>query len=314
MRKYYPLLIQIGLSLLALVYVIYKVLQFQDWAFFFDQLIIKQRSFIFLLLIQLLLAGVNISLEAIKWQMLISVLKPQGFSNSFRQVIRGIQFGMLTPARAGEPVGKALLFNKGSRTQALLLSAAGSMIQNIVIILAGVVSSIFLHSYRLLDSSLVFSIQKEILQYGFLIPIVVFFIVLGIYRLIKFLWSNPVFRRISFHLQIYRKLGMGQIIEIFLFTFFRYLVFSFQLWLVLKFFEIIEFPMHIWLIPLYYVIITFIPTIALADLGIRSSIALFVFGVVSTNIVAIITSIFLIWFFNLAIPCLIGIFLLKVKN
>lgn len=312
--KYYPFVIQLAISLLALVYVFYKVLLFHDWSFFFGQLLINRWGFLLILLLQFVLSAINLSIEAVKWQMLTSVLDAQKFSNAFRQIIRGVQLGMLTPARAGEPLGKALLFTKGKRTQALLLSAAGSMMQNIVIVFTGIVSSLFLFNYGMLDSSMFFSIQKGILQYGFLIPLFGLFVVLGLYRLLKFVWVNPIIKRISFHLQIYRKLGYDLICKLFIVTFLRFLVFSFQLWLVLDFFEIFLLPVQYWLVPLYFTIITFIPTIALADLGIRTSIALFVFGIASTNTIAIITSVFVIWLFNLALPSLMGIFLLRGKK
>jgi hypothetical protein len=311
-RKYYLFAIQLVISLLALVFVVFKVLQFQDWAFFFEWLLINRWSFLLLLIAQVVLSGLNLSLEALKWKLLISVLKPQKFVQAFIQVIRGIQLGMLTPARTGEPVGKAMLFEKGSRTQALLLSAAGSMMQNLVIILVGLVSTLALNQYGLLDHSVLLSIQKGILNYGLLIPIIGLLVIYGIYRFVKFVFAAPITKRISF--QIYKKLGSALIFKAFGITFLRFLVFSFQLWLVLDFFKVVSLPEHFWLIPLYFITITFVPTIALADLGIRGSIAFFVFGVASSNTAAIMSGIFIIWLFNLAIPSILGIFLLKRKK
>ena len=311
-RKYYPLVIQFAISLLAMFFVVDKILKFEDWVFFFEELLRNRWYLLLLILLQLVLSGINLSIEAIKWRLLVSVLEPQNFKDAFIQVIRGIQFGMLTPARTGEPVGKAMLFKKGSRTQALLLSAAGSMMQNVVIIIVGLVSTLVLNYYGLLDPRVIFSIQKGILQYGFLIPIVGLLAFYGIFRIVKFILFSTFNKRINF--QIYKKLGLSIILKALTITFLRFLVFSFQLWLVLNFFNIVSNPGHYWLIPLYFMIITFVPTIALADLGIRSSIAFFVFGVASSNTAAIVTSIFIIWLFNLAIPSITGIFLLKVKK
>lgn len=311
-QKYYLFATQLVISLLALVFVVFKVLQFQDWVFFFDWLLTNKWGILLMLIAQLALSGFNLSLEAIKWKLLISVMEPQKFVQAFIQVVRGIQLGMLTPARTGEPVGKAMLFKKGSRTQALLLSAAGSMIQNLVIILVGLVSTLVLNQYRLLDRSVLFSIQKVILNYGFLIPIIALLVIYGIYRFVRFILDTRITKRISF--EIYKKLGLALILKVFGITFLRFLVFSFQLWLVLYFFGVVSLHEHFWLIPLYFIIITFVPTIALADLGIRGSIAFFVFGVVSSNTAAIMTSIFIIWLFNLALPSFTAIFLLKVKK
>lgn len=311
-RKYYPLIIQLFISVLALLYVVYKVLQFSDWSFFFDQLLTNKSIFFLLLFFQLLLSVINISLEAVKWQMLSKVVTTQSFYDSFRQVVRGIQLGMLTPARLGDPVGKAMLFKREQRTSALLLSAAGSIMQSIVIIFSGLVSLFILQQYQLIDLEFFKSIQKAAFQYGFLLPLFILLIIGGLFLLVRYLLYNPFLRRINFH--IYRKLGFILIIKLFAVTFLRYLIFSFQLWLLLDFFGVIDAPVQWWLIPMYYTIITFIPAIALADLGIRGSIALFVFAMVSDNSVAVITSVFIIWLYNLALPSLFGFFLLRRKK
>ncbi len=287
---------------------------FPNWSFFFTQLLATKWRFIFILLVQLLLSFINLSIETKKWQLLTSVLIKPPFGTAFLQIIRGVQLGMLTPARTGEPVGKALLFNKGYRTQALLLSAAGSMMQNLVIILAGTISILILSYHGIIDAAFVKSIQQSILRYGFLLPLVGLLILLGLYRTLKLFLSHAVFRRISLHIQIYKKMGWAVLTNAFLLTIFRFLIFSCQLWLILHFFGVIDSFLFILLVPLYFLIITFIPSIALADLGIRSSMALFVFGLASSNTGAIITGVFIIWIFNLAIPSLLGFFLLKRKN
>lgn len=313
-EKYYSLVIQIVISVLALIYVVYKVILFSNWSFFFTQLLGAKWSFILILLAQLALSFINLSIETKKWQILTSVLKKIPFRTAFLQIIRGVQLGMLTPARTGEPVGKVLLFNKGYRTQALFLSATGSIMQNTVIILAGAVSILILSYHGIIDAAFVESIQQTTLRYGFLFPLVILLVIIGFYLVLKHFWANAVFRRISLHIQIYKKMVWTVLINAFIFTVLRFLVFSFQLWLILDFFKVLDSWIFIWLVPLYFLIITFIPSIALADLGIRSSIALFLFGLASSNTGAIVTSVFIIWLFNLAIPSLMGFFLLKRKN
>ncbi len=312
--KNYVLVIQVAVSIVALVYIINKILQFQDWQVFLNQLANQKVAFVFLLLIQLLLSFLNLSLESFKWQLLTSTFNPQKFTGSFLQVISGLQLGMVTPARAGEPLGKALLIGKGNRTKGVLLSFAGSLIQNLVIVFAGIISMLFLEKFNVLNTSLFFSIGKGILKYGFIIPVVVGLIVLGLIRIIRVIWNNPLFKRISLHFQILNKLGLVLILKVFLVTVSRYLMYSFQLWLILDFFGIINSYYEIWLIPLYFTLITFVPTIALADIGVRSSIGLFVFGISGSSYLAIITSIFILWFFNLALPSVSGLFLLRSKK
>jgi len=115
-------------------------------------------------------------------------------------------------------------------------------------------------------------------------------------------------------LQILKKLKLRINMQLLFLTSMRYVIFSFQLWIALFFFDIVNTPLHIWLIPLYYLVITFIPTIALVDLGVRSSIGLIIFGIISNNTAGIIMSVFIVWFFNQVIPALTGIFILRPKK
>lgn len=311
--KYYPVALQLVISLLALGYVIHKMIAFTGWALFFDQLISRQWSFMWLLLAQFFLSGLNLSLETYKWRLLSGVLLPQSFVNAFKQVIRGVQLGVVTPGRTGEPVGKAMLFTKGYRTQALLLSAAGSMIQNLVIALMGGLALVLVYNSPLMNNGFISLLWQKLLRYGFIIPILVVLMVTGFYYLVRALKANPLIKRLSFHLQIYRRLGIALILRLFGVTLLRYLVYTFQLWLALWFFGLMADALQWWLVPVYLLIITIIPGIALADLGIRSSAALFLFGSGGVATGAVVASVFIVWVFNLGLPSLSGFFLLKRK-
>jgi hypothetical protein len=59
---------------------------------------------------------------------------------------------------------------------------------------------------------------------------------------------------------------------------------------------------------LVFFFITITPTIALAEIGVRGSVALLVFGLFSNNVVGILSSIFILWIINLIIPAIIGSF------
>jgi hypothetical protein len=154
---------------------------------------------------------------------------------------------------------------------------------------------------------------QKLLRYGFIIPILVVLMVTGFYYLVRALKANPLIKRLSFHLQIYRRLGIALILRLFGVTLLRYLVYTFQLWLALWFFGLMADALQWWLVPVYLLIITIIPGIALADLGIRSSAALFLFGSGGVATGAVVASVFIVWVFNLGLPSLSGFFLLKRK-
>lgn len=311
--KYYPVVLQLVISLLALGYVANKMFCFTGWPLFFDQLVSRQWSFMWLLLAQFFLSVLNLSLEAYKWRLLSGVLMAQSFVSAFKQIIRGVQLGVVTPGRTGEPVGKAMLFAKGYRTQALLLSAAGSMIQNLIIALMGGLALVLVYNSPLMNNGFIALLWQKLLRYGFIIPILIVLMSTGFYYLVRALRVNPLIKRLSFHLQVYRRLGIALIIKLFGVTLLRYLVYAFQLWLALWFFGLMADALQWWLVPVYLLIITIIPGIALADLGIRSSAALFLFGSGGVATGAVVASVFIVWVFNLGLPSLSGFFLLKRK-
>jgi hypothetical protein len=68
---------------------------------------------------------------------------------------------------------------------------------------------------------------------------------------------------------------------------------------------------------LMYLIMAILPTIAIAELGIRGEIGLFLFGLISVNKIGIIAGTIGIWLINLVIPAILGSLLLlgiKVLN
>jgi hypothetical protein len=69
-----------------------------------------------------------------------------------------------------------------------------------------------------------------------------------------------------------------------------------------------------WLITVLYLILAVVPTIALAEVGLRGQVSLELFGFFSSNKLAIIAASTGIWLINLIIPALIGsLLILSIK-
>jgi hypothetical protein len=103
----------------------------------------------------------------------------------------------------------------------------------------------------------------------------------------------------------------------------RYLVFSSQFYLLLILLEVrIPYLNALVLIALIYFIMAIIPTIALTELGIRGSVALYVFGLYFGQLfptteaysVGIFAASTLLWMINLGIPAVVGtIFVFRLQ-
>ena len=306
--KRWLLFFQITVSVLAIFYVVYKIISFAYWNDFFIWINNNIKSFLWLIAIQLCLSFINISVETLRWRLLTSLLEKQKFFDSMRQVLYGILIGMITPAKLGEPVGKSLLLRKGNRYRGIILSFTGSLFQNFVIIAVGILALIILkHNYiRFIELFPILS--EKILFYILIISILIILVVFALLKLYFLKQKKGLIRKLSFYLQILKKITIKKLINLLLLTILRYIIFSFQFLLVLTFLDILVTPMQFWLIPFYYLIITFLPAIALADLGVRSSAALIVFGVFCNNSAAIISATFIIWFFNLVLPAFSNLF------
>ncbi len=297
--------IQWAISLAALIYIIGRMVQFKDWALFFDALYHQRWQLTGVLMLQLILAAVNIGLESAKWRQLSGTIVRQSWHNIFYQVVKGIQTGMITPARAGEPVARGLLLASGLRTKGFLLSATGSIIQNIVLMIGGMAGIMLTKNQASGANSTFANLQKGIVDYSLITLLAVVTMAILIYLLAGIFKTRPVTRQLISHLRAIAQLGAKRVLKVTGFTVLRYSVYNFQLWLMLWFFGISTSLSDLGLIMTYYAAITLLPTMAVADLGIRSSIALFLFSMLSPNSAGIVASVFLVWVINLALPSII---------
>jgi hypothetical protein len=303
------------ISLAAIIFVVFKLIRFDDWHSFGNMVMENRLALILLVFFQFILLVVNLGLESLKWQALSSPVATQSYRDAIFQVLKGLQLGLVTPARTGEPLARALLIKEGARTKAFFLSLFGSVLQNLVLASGGVLGILFFTRIPEADMALFHLLRVGISEYVAYFVGGVLLIAILTYRLLRFFRSHPLVRRIAFYVLVIRQLGKIRFLWITGFTFARYSIYCFQLWLILYFFGIAGQAGDMWLVSVYFAVITFIPSVAIADLGIRSSVALFLFGMLSTNSPGIVVSVFLLWFFNIALPVIVSSFFLRgMKN
>ncbi|MCA1745237.1 MAG: flippase-like domain-containing protein [Bacteroidales bacterium] len=298
--------LQWGISIAALAYIFWRLMQFKDWELFFDTLYHQRWQLTGLLLIQLIFSAVNIGLESAKWRQLSGAIIRQSWHNTFYQVVKGIQTAMITPARTGEPVVRGLLLPLGLRTKGFLLSATGSVIQNMVLMIGGMAGIMLTQNHATGSNTTFGHLQKGIVDYSLITLLAVAVITLIVYALIKTFNTRALIKQLTAHLRAIAQLGINRLLKVAGLTLARYAVYNFQLWLMLWFFDVSTSLSDLGLIMTYYAAITLLPTMAVADLGIRSSIALFLFGMLSPNSAGIVASVFFIWMINLALPSIVA--------
>jgi hypothetical protein len=109
--------------------------------------------------------------------------------------------------------------------------------------------------------------------------------------------------------------SLNKLIKVLIFSQLRYIVFFSQYFFLLKVFNVnISLENAFSAVSLSYLFLFSIPGIALAEPGIRGSLALFFIGFFSDNDFGILSASLTLWILNLAIPSLIGVLSCSVSN
>jgi len=109
------------------------------------------------------------------------------------------------------------------------------------------------------------------------------------------------------HITVLEDLGVRNLLRVFSLSMCRYVVFAIQFILMLQLMQVsVTVWQAFWLIAIMFLLLALIPTIALAEIGVRGKVSLALFGLFSANSVGIVTASVGIWFINLVIPALFG--------
>ena len=237
----------------------------------------------------LLLMPLNLLLEAWKWRSLLHTIEPISLQESYRQVCYGMAGAFVTPYRVGDYPSRILLLKDRTHyVPAMARAVLGSIMLTVVILVAGMVA----FGIGWADTGMVKA--NGITHYIGLILLliaglsVVIIVVPRVSRKYKITHSDC-------NLFLLQSLC-------------RYLCFSLQLWLMLYFCGVgLSAAQAVVWIPIYYLLVTVTPNMPIADIGIRGSLAVVVFGYaipsVEANIVLATTG---LWFINTLLPVLFG--------
>ncbi|MEE2953626.1 MAG: lysylphosphatidylglycerol synthase domain-containing protein [Bacteroidota bacterium] len=260
----------------------------------------------------------NWFLEAIKWRILIKKIELIPVSRSLQAVFTGITVSTFTPNRIGEYAGRVFCLKKANRIQAALITVLGSMSQLLTTIVFGSIA--FLFSFQYLDqyNDSLFILHNNFILISIVLMVIsvaslfLYFNIVNIIAKIKTIsWISNIYSYIKV-LSYYNK---KELFQVFLYSILRYIIFTTQFFILLNLFEVYILYHHaIVLIMLMLLIISIIPTIAITEISLRGSIAVFLFSVFSQNILGILAATLFIWLINLVIPAFIGtIFIFTLK-
>lgn len=258
---------------------------------------------------------VNWGLESKKWQILTSHVQPTSFFTAVKSVMAGVSFTMLTPNRMGEFLGRVLYLPDGSRVRGATLMVLGSLSQLVITLVCGMAGVILLSMWapQIAAQSNGWSrLLVNALLYGsFLVIVFGIFIYFNIGWLIRLLEKFPPFSKYAYYVHVIGEIHYKELLKLLALSIVRYSVFLIQYALVFRFFEV-----GIPIMPLMagtaamFLMLAIIPTIALAELGVRGQVSLFVFGLFSANSLEILVATAVIWIINIIFPAVAGSFML----
>jgi uncharacterized membrane protein YbhN (UPF0104 family) len=295
--------LRIGIGIVAIWVIIAKLKD--NFIDFCNQLI--SNIHYELIVIALVLVFFNWGIEAAKWKYLIYKTEKITFFTAFKLTITGITLGLITPNRIGEIPGRALLLNNKNKLKELIVkTSVGAYSQLVITFLFGTVAAFF--TLKLFD------LELNTLIINLFLVIVTCFMVASYflnYHLKNILYKIPYIKKNNL-LDALQSFNLKELLCVLVLSCLRYMVFSLQYYLILKAFNIyFNSWMELFLIPLCFMVTSVIPTLLLSEIGVRGSVALFIFGIITNNHLVIVSASILLWLINVALPALIGLVFIK---
>lgn len=260
----------------------------------------------------------NWGTESLKWQFLIRKNEKISLGRSAKGVFSGVTISSMTPNRVGEYFGRVFILKKTHPVRGILMTIVGSISQLLVTMTVGGLALLFVMivypASIYLETIVLQSIAIAVLMISL-------FILGGLYFNLKII-SNIADRatrrwpKVNRFANVFSYYNRRDLLRVFLFSLLRYFIFSMQFYLLMRIFHL-EFNLleGYVIIALIFLGITVIPTVALAELGVRGSVAVFVLSgfFASQNMqgfpgyeLDIMAASAVLWLINIVLPALIG--------
>lgn len=313
------LLLKVGLIATAYGYIAWQLSSMRDLHHVLnelgDRLVSSEAVFTFLIV--LLLMVLNWGVEAQKWLLLMIPFKTIRFSQSYGAVLAGLTVSVFTPNRIGEFFGRVLSLSFKNPVFAMLSTLAGSFAQLMVTIVFGLPAALYIYLLHLPDGQMpVDSILLAVSFIPLLLLILLFQYLPSAFRWVMSLTPRKL-RVVKYYGRAFTLHTKTHLNIVLFLSFLRYTIFAAQYVILLRFFGVGESYCNLFIpVAAVFFIMMAIPSVALAELGVRSSVALSVFSVwygLSQQLaddvtLGIMVSASVLWIINIAIPALVGSF------
>ncbi len=301
------------LLLLVLLYLIYK--QIQSKGSLSEQwLELKQHwhsGSALLILIALFLSPLNWLTEAKKWHLLLQKVETVSYRTALASTFTGMAFALVTPNKIGDFAGRILYVKNNNKLRAIIATIINNISQVIITFITGIIGLTYLNichpgNWQLLALIAAIVSSTLLLWMYFRIDLVA-----------TWVEKKSSLRSVVVTIRVLKRYQRKDLLQVLFIALFRFIIYNIQFVLFIKIFGAdISFLIALLLSAAMFWLITIIPSIFVADLGVRAFISnlLFVNTGLVANSVTIIAGSYMIWLLNWAIPATIGaVLVLTVK-
>ena len=265
-----------------------------DWVKFTN--LVKEKASVLGILFLLAFSVANRFIEILKWQNLVSFIKPISLGESTKQVLGALTAGIFTPNGLGEYAGKALYFDKKKTKKIIFLNLICNGIQMILTIIFGTIGLLIIGYWK----------------WAIAIVGISFFLLLA-----SFLSKNIKIKGYSIQKLVHKINEIPKRIHAKnnLLALCRYLVFSHQYYFLFLAFDVdLPYLTMMATIATVYFLASSLPSFQFLDFAVKGSVAVFFFGKLGVNEWIVIFISTLMWVLNVVLPVVIGsYYVLKFK-
>ena len=299
-KQFFIAIIKLSIIVGASYYIYNKLVQNEKLSFSqFVEFLSKNEVFspknvTFLLILTIF----NWFFEILKWQKLVKTIKNISFFEALNQSLGGHTASLITPNRIGDYGAKVLYFAKQYRKRVVLLNLLGNSYQMLVTTSFGVIGLFLFNLYFDLDLN-----YRKGFRFLILVAVVGGLSLFGIQQS-KFKIKGFSIERVVL---FFKSLRIETHRTVFLCSALRYIIFSFQFYLLLLLFgvELDKFTALITISSMYF-ISSVVPSLAAFDVLIKASSAVFLFGILGVDELKILCVSLTMWLLNFVLPSIFG--------
>ncbi len=288
-----------GVITIILLWAIYVQIKSQITTFDFKN--IFQNSAKEYIVVAFLLMPVNLAFEIYKWKLLASSAQPMTYKVATRSFLAGLALSILTPNRIGEYPGRIVYLKQTNTPRLISVTFLGMFTQFLCLFIFGIIGLVY---YNIVLPGYW---QKLILIAAIIVAILVWVIFFYFEKWSIYIEHISFLKKFKTYSQLLKRFTINEQLTILGISMLRFCIYVFQYLMLLRWMHV-ELPLltGFCLACLFFFAMAVVPSIALAELGIRGQLSLLLFQNFTINKIGILVATLVLWFINLIIPAIIG--------